>query len=194
MITTIKELNDVLEYEKKMYYAYMFPTKSRIFWGKVKHERVMQIWKWQKLSRYTDYYKYRIDNNPSIIEKILYIYYIRKRNLLGERLGLEVNTINISRGLLIYHSVGNTIGGYIGENCHLHGNNCIGNGGADNPLQPTLGKNVVLGVGAKIIGGVHIADDVKVAAGAVVVNDVLESGCVVAGIPAKIVKHADSPN
>ena len=47
----------------------------------------------------------------------------------------------------------------------------------------------MLGVGAKIIGNVKIADNVRIAAGAVVVKDIIENGCTVAGIPAKIIKH-----
>ena len=48
----------------------------------------------------------------------------------------------------------------------------------------------MLGVGAKVIGAVRVANNVKIAAGAVVVKNILEEGCTVAGIPAKIVKHA----
>lgn len=53
---------------------------------------------------------------------------------------------------------------------------------------PIIGNNVILFSGAKIIGGVTIGDNVVVGAGAVVTKDV-PSGCVVAGIPAKVVSQ-----
>ena len=51
-----------------------------------------------------------------------------------------------------------------------------------------------LGVGAKIIGGVTIADDVTVAAGAVVIESCEIPGAVLAGIPAKCVKVKNLDN
>ena len=55
----------------------------------------------------------------------------------------------------------------IGEDCILHGQNCIGNkGDADASAAPVIGKNVDIGVGASVIGDIFIADDVKIGAGA----------------------------
>ena len=161
--------------------------------GCIKHEPIYLIMKWQEASRKTDYYKYRIDNQPNLVEKIKYLYYIRKKNNLGNRLGLEMNTINVAPGLFIYHFAGGIVcngNGVLGKNCHLHGNNCIGNAGPHDNRCPILGDNVMVGVGAKIIGNVKIANGVKIAAGAVVVHDVLEEGCTVAGVPARVVKYA----
>ena len=76
-----------------------------------------------------------------------------------------------------------------GKNCSLHGANCIGNNGLT-PDVPRLGDGVDLGYGAVVIGNVEIADNVKIGANAVVNRSVLEPGCTVAGVPAKIVKHA----
>ena len=78
----------------------------------------------------------------------------------------------------------------IGENCYLHGSNCIGNNGKTSAV-PRLGNNVRVGVGAKIIGDVELADNVTVAAGAIVVKSCLIEGAVLAGVPAQIVKIND---
>ncbi len=194
MIKSKKKLIDIIKYEKNVYSNYMFKSKIRRIMATIKEEPVYEIMKWQILSRKTDYYKYRIDNNPSVIEKIKYIYYIKRRNNISKYLGLEIETGNIGKGLMIYHYAGGIVingNSIIGENCHLHGNNCIGNAGPNNLRCPIIGNNVMIGVGAKIIGNVKIVDNVKIAAGAVVIKDILEEGCTVAGIPAKIVKHAN---
>lgn len=52
----------------------------------------------------------------------------------------------------------------------------------------TIGDNVQFGVGCKIIGDVCIGDNVIIGANAVIVRDV-ENNCVVAGVPAKIVRY-----
>lgn len=192
MITTNKELTEILTYEKGQYFRYMFPTRSRRIMGWIKHEPIMSIWRWQKASRCADFYHYLIDNGGSILDKIRYIYWIRRRNRIGEKLGIELKTEEIGKGLFIYHFGGGIVAnGKWGENIHLHGNNCIGNGGPGQHVPPTLGNNIMVGVGAKIIGNIYIADNVKIAAGAVVVNDIDEIGCTVAGVPAKIVKHGN---
>lgn len=52
-----------------------------------------------------------------------------------------------------------------------------------------LGKNVDLGIGAKIIGGVTIADNIKIGANAVVTKSFTEPGITIAGVPAKKIKE-----
>ena len=192
MLTTYSALQETIRYEREQYRQYMFPSRWRRLMGYIKQEPLYLVMKWQEASRKTDYYKYRIDNNPTCIEKLRYLYYVRKRNKLGNRLGIEVNTMNMGRGLFIYHFAGGLVcngDSICGRNCHLHGNNCIGNAGPHDDRCPVLGDDVMVGVGAKIIGPVKVANRVKIAAGAVVVHDILEEGCTVAGIPARIVKH-----
>lgn len=194
MITSKNALKEVLEYERNKYFTYMFPTLRCRLLGCIKHEPIMSIWKWQKAARKSDYYFYKSQNGGNLLDKFLNIYWAARKNRMGERLGLELRTANIGKGLFIYHFGGGIVSiGNIGENVHFHGNNCIGNGGPGKSTPPTLGNNIRIGVGAKIIGNIRIADDVKIAAGAVVITDIDEPGCTVAGIPAKIVRHANTP-
>ena len=191
MIKTKNELNSLLAFEKGVYKEYMFPTAKRRLMARLKSEPAWLIMKWQIAARTTDYYKYRLDNNPSLADKIKYLYYIRKRNSLGAQLGLEIDTANIAPGLLVYHYAGGCVvngGSIIGANCHLHGNNCIGNAGPQDLRCPIIGDNVMIGVGAKVIGNIKIADNIKIAAGAVAVHSFEEPGITIAGIPAKKVK------
>lgn len=73
----------------------------------------------------------------------------------------------------------------IGDNVWINQQMTIGHKGES---APVIGNNVRISCGAKILGGVRIGDNVVVGAGAVVVKDV-PSNCVVAGVPAKIIKQ-----
>lgn len=78
----------------------------------------------------------------------------------------------------------------IGDCVVFHGNNCIGNNGKNIKACPKIGNNIEIGYGAIIIGDVVIADNVIIGAGSVVTKSVLEKGAIVAGVPAKIIKHS----
>lgn len=191
MIKSKSELKKTIYLEKSIYQQYMFQTCVRRIFACIKREPAWLILKWQILSRTVDYYNYRLKHSPSIIEKVYYLYFIRKRNILGARLGLEIGTENIAPGLLVYHFAGGCVvngGSVIGKNCHLHGNNCIGNAGPHDLRCPIIGDNVMVGVGAKIIGNVKIANGIKIAAGAVVVHSFDEPNITIAGVPAIKVK------
>ena len=61
--------------------------------------------------------------------------------------------------------------------------------GGTNDFVPTIGNHVILGVGAVVLGGVTIADNVAIGANAVVNKSVEQSNVTVAGVPAKIVSN-----
>lgn len=72
----------------------------------------------------------------------------------------------------------------IGENCVIHINTAFVAGGT-NDDAPTLGDSVIVGVGAVVLGGVTIAQNVAIGANAVVNKDVLEEDIAVGGVPAR---------
>ena len=79
----------------------------------------------------------------------------------------------------------------VGECCSLH----IGTGivaGGVNDLAPVIGNHVVIGVGAKIVGNVHLADGIAVGANAVVTKDFFEPDIAIAGVPAKKISNNGS--
>ena len=119
------------------------------------------------------------------------LYYEGRKNRLGVRLGIEIGPNVFGKGLNLYHGGSIIINPAVraGTGCSLHGANCIGNNGITQ-TAPVLGNNVDVGYGAVIIGNVIIADNVKIGANAVVNRSIKEPGCVVAGVPAQIVKHA----
>lgn len=76
----------------------------------------------------------------------------------------------------------------VGKNCRIHS---AVNIGVHNGNCPTLGNNVYIGPGAKLIGGIKIGDNVTIGANAVVNKDV-PSNVTVGGIPAKIISAKNS--
>lgn len=75
----------------------------------------------------------------------------------------------------------------MGENCQIYQQVTIGNNGG----IPTIGNNVEICAGAKVIGPITIGDDVVIGANAVVTKNI-PSHSVVVGSPAKIIKTRDS--
>ncbi len=105
--------------------------------------------------------------------------------------GIEIHPgAKIGKGLLIDHGSGVVIGetAEIGDNCLLYQGCTLGGTGKDKGKRhPTLGNNVMVGCGAKILGPFKVGDNVKIAANAVVLNEI-PPNCTAVGVPAKIVK------
>ena len=108
-----------------------------------------------------------------------------KKNRLGEKLGIEIGVNCFGKGLQVYHS-GLIINPAVraGENCILHGGNCIGNNGITEDV-PKLGNHVEVGYGAVLIGNIQIADNCIIGANALVNRSFTEPGSVIAGVPAR---------
>ncbi|MBS1960531.1 MAG: serine O-acetyltransferase [Bdellovibrionales bacterium] len=106
--------------------------------------------------------------------------------------GIDIHPgAKIGKNLIIDHGMGVVIGqtAEIGDNCLIfHG---VTLGGVDfNPVKrhPTLGNNVVIGAGAKILGNIKIGDHSRIGANSVVIKEVPPYSTAT-GIPAKIVGH-----
>ena len=106
--------------------------------------------------------------------------------------GIEIHpAATIGRGLVIDHGMGVVIGETteIGDNCTLYQGVTLGGTGKDTGKRhPTLGDNVLIGAGAKVLGPIVISNNSKVAANAVVLKDITENSTAV-GIPAKVVRQ-----
>jgi serine O-acetyltransferase len=111
--------------------------------------------------------------------------------------GVEIHpAARIGEGLFIDHGMGIVIGEttVIGDDCHLtQGVTLGGTSNRREKRHPTLGNNVVVGAGAKIIGAVEIGDHVRIGAGSVVVTNVPPYATVV-GVPGKVVAYYDPGN
>ncbi len=185
MIKSQHDLQRFLQTEKKNYLRK--PLYKQIF-DRLCNKEPVVIWEYVKDMRMCEYY---INNkNKSLWHYLMYLFYFRKHNRNCIRLGLLIGPNVFDEGLCIYHSGNIVVNGYsrVGKNCKLHGDNCIGNSKSDKDV-PIIGNNVRLGVGAKVIGHIYIADNVTIAAGAVVNKSCFEEGALLAGIPAKIINN-----
>ncbi len=187
MIQSKKELVEYIQSDN----CWLLPNsyKQKI-WEKIADYPVYELRKYLEYLRKQEYYINTA--NGSKIKALQGLIYERKKNKLGMKLGIEISPNTFGKGLSIYHSgciiVNSAV--KIGENCKLHGSNCIGNNGKTDKV-PHIGNNVDIGFGAIIIGDVEIADDVVIGANAVVNHSVYEVGCTVVGAPARIVKRKD---
>lgn len=104
--------------------------------------------------------------------------------------GIEIHPgAKIGEGLFIDHGMGVVIGetAELGDNITLYQGVTLGGTGKEKGKRhPTLGNNVVVSTGAKVLGSITIGDDVKIGAGSVVLRNV-PSNCTVVGVPGKIV-------
>ena len=174
------KLKQVLREERALYISHIKTLKNKIM-AVYTHNEEYLIYRFICALRCAEFYK---DKN-----KLLFAYYLRKSNIRGNRLGYFIAPGVLGRGVRLYHRgdvIINSVS-VIGDGCLFHGDNCVGNNGIDNRC-PVLGKNVELGIGAKVIGGVTLADGIRVGANAVVTRSFDEPGITIAGIPAVKVK------
>ena len=104
--------------------------------------------------------------------------------------GVEIHPgATIGKGLLIDHGSGVVIGetAVVGDNCTIYQGVTLGGTGKDTGKRhPTLGNNVMVGSGAKVLGPFTVGDNAKIAAGAVVLDTVPE-GATAVGVPARMI-------
>ena len=133
-----------------------------------------------------------------IYYKIAHYFYIKKHYLIARyiserakrRTGIEIHPgASIGKSLFIDHGVGVVIGetAIIGDNVTIFHDVTLGGTGKEKGKRhPTIGNNVLIGSGAKVLGNIIIGDNVKIGANSVILNDVPD-GVTIVGIPGKIV-------
>ena len=106
--------------------------------------------------------------------------------------GIEIHPgASIGKRFFIDHGMGVVIGEttIIGDDVLIYQQVTLGGTGKDlGKRHPTIGNNVIIGAGAKVLGNITIGDNVRVGAGSVVVEDVPEYSTVV-GIPGRVVQQ-----
>jgi serine O-acetyltransferase len=109
--------------------------------------------------------------------------------------GIEIHPgAKVGRRVFIDHGFGVVIGetAELGDDCTVYQGVTLGGTSLYKGVKrhPTLGKGVIVGAGAKILGGFTVGDDARVGSNAVVVKEV-PPGATAVGIPAKIITNGD---
>lgn len=117
----------------------------------------------------------RIPLIAGLIQRLLFLFY-----------GLEISPgVDVDGGLYIAHPQGTVISAArIGRNCTLIAAVTIGM--RNEWAFPTIGDNVFIGAGARVLGGIHIGDGATIGANAVVIKDV-PAGATAVGVPARLI-------
>lgn len=101
--------------------------------------------------------------------------------------GIEIGKdVTLGEGVYFVHPIGITIGGdaRVGDRVRFYGNNTVGT--AKENGYPTIGDDVVVGAGARILGPITVGDRAQIGANSVVLHDV-PADSVVVGMPARVV-------
>ena len=139
---------------------------------------------WNRVSTYC------YQSNSFIVKHLLgrIIFFVTRHYCY--KYGIDLNRgTTIGPGFYIGHFGGIVVSSsaIIGKNCNISQGVTIGvSGSGDKRGCPQIGDNVYIGSGAKLIGKIHIGNNVAIGANAVVTKDVPDN-CIVAGIPARII-------
>lgn len=133
---------------------------------------------------------YRVAHKLYVKGHYFWARYISQR--AARRTGIEIHPgAKIGKGLFIDHGNGVIIGEttIIGDNVTLYQGVTLGGTGKEHGKRhPTIGNNVMISAGAKILGSFTIGDNSKVGAGSVVLSEVPPNSTVV-GVPGRVVKR-----
>jgi serine O-acetyltransferase len=142
------------------------------------------IWRYQCLLRRAEYFQ---NCKTSFIFKPYKEYLSFRLNRFALRLGFEIPLNVFGPGLQMIH-YGTIIvnpNARVGANCNLHNLVHIAQKTGRDYTSPTIGDNVFIGPGARIFGGIAIADGTVIGANSVLTKSVLEPYTTVAGVPAR---------
>lgn len=134
--------------------------------------------------------RYRVAHHFYKKKKYFLARWISQRTL--RKTGIEIHPgATIGKGLFIDHGTGVVIGetAIIGDNVTLYQGVTLGGTGKEQGKRhPTIGDNVMISAGAKVIGSFTVGENSKVGAGSVVIKEVPPNSTVV-GIPGRVVKR-----
>jgi serine O-acetyltransferase len=132
--------------------------------------------------------RWRYDVRPTLLRKFFSLIYRILYKLVQIMTGIEFPCeVQIGRNFVIDHFGGIVVSGYakFGDDCRIRNGVVVGLRRVDDPCAPTIGNNVDIGTGAKILGPISIGNNVVIGANAVVIDDVPDNSIAV-GVPAII--------
>jgi len=139
--------------------------------------------------------RWRYGVRPVLFRKFFSLVYKVLFKLIQIVTGIELPCeAQVGRNFIIDHFGGIVISGYakFGDNCRIRNGVVVGLRNVDDPCAPSIGNNVDIGAGAKILGAITIGNNVAIGANAVVLQDVPDDSIAV-GVPAVVkARSADS--
>ena len=144
-----------------------------------------RLWKFQILYRKPEYH---YNNREKLWHKLAYVFtywrFRRQRDRLCSELPLNV----FAEGLVIWHGQNIIVNEHarVGRNFSISAGCCIGH---VNGQTPVIGDNVEMTLGSRVLGGVTIANDVTIGAGALVLKDIDTPYTTWGGLPAKCISQ-----
>lgn len=132
--------------------------------------------------------RWRYGIRPALIRKPFSFIYKLNFKLVQVLTGIELPCeVTIGKNFVIDHFGGIVISGYttFGDNCRIRTGVVVGLARVDDPCAPTIGNNVDIGAGAKVLGRITIGDNVAIGANSVVTRSV-PSNSIAVGVPAKV--------
>ncbi len=148
--------------------VFLYPSFWAVFWYRIAHKQYLK----------KHYFRARAISQHAV-----------------RRTGIEIHPgAQIGKGFFIDHGTGVIIGEttIIGDNVTLfQGVTLGGTGKEQGKRHPTLGNNVMVSAGAKVLGSFTVGDNSKIGAGSVVLEEV-PPNCTVVGVPGRVVKRYDT--
>ncbi len=146
------------------------------------------VWRFQRTLRKLEYLTNCKRNK---LYRLFIALSYRKQSL---KLGFSIPINVFGPGLSIAHygTIVVNSGARVGANCRIHVCTNIGTEAGKSTTAPTIGDNCYIGPGVKIFGDIEIADNVAIAANAVVNKSFREEGVTIGGVPAKVISSKGS--
>ena len=155
------------------------------------------IWQYIVALRHLEYYKNAPQRGWYLLGHVYWAWRLRR---LSYKTGFQIPPNTCGKGLTIWHwgSIVINPKTRIGENCTLYPGVLIGHKTPEEGKSATIGNNVFIAAGTKIIGDVTIGDNVTIGVNTVIVKDVpsnvVIAGNPIAGNPYKIIRRLDDEN
>jgi serine O-acetyltransferase len=137
--------------------------------------------------------RWRYGVRPAILRKFFSLIYRVLYKLVQILTGIELPCeVVVGRNFVIDHFGGIIISGYarFGDDCRIRNGVVVGLQRVEEKRAPTIGNNVDIGAGAKLLGPIRIGNNVAIGANAVVLCDVPDNSIAV-GVPAVVKRRAD---
>ncbi len=137
--------------------------------------------------------RWRYGLRPVVVRKAFSLLYKVLYKIVQVITGIEFPCeVKVGKNFVIDHFGGIVVSGYarFGDNCRIRSGVVVGLARVEDPCAPSIGNNVDIGTGAKLLGRISVGDNVQIGANSVVTRDV-PSNSIAVGVPARVMPRRD---